>query len=170
MEKWKEIENFDGYWVSTQGRLWSEKSKKFIKTWALRNGYLQVDLCRNAKRYHQLVHRLVAQAFIPNPENKPQIDHVNAKRTDNRVENLRWCSAKENYEFKSNESKRKTEMNLHGAKLIIERINDEVCVTYPSLNSVPGIAHTTLSMHVSKGKVEFTCKGRTFICPDNMVQ
>ena len=59
-------------------------------------GYLQVNFTKNGKLYTHKVHRLVAQAFIPNPENKPCIDHVNTIRTDNRLENLEWCTNKEN--------------------------------------------------------------------------
>ena len=58
------------------------------------NGYLQVNL--SGIRVPQLVHRLVAEAFIPNPENKPTVDHINGNRLDNRVENLRWVTQKEN--------------------------------------------------------------------------
>lgn len=170
MEKWKEIENFDGYWVSTQGRFWSEKSKMFIKPHAVRGGYLQVRFQQNKKQYAFYAHQLVARAFISNPKNKPQIDHINAIRTDNRVENLRWCTARENHDFKSGEAKRKCQMNIRRAKVIMERVNGEVTIAYSSLNSVPGFSNATLSYHVSKGEVEFTCKGRTFICPDNVLQ
>ena len=63
-----------------------------VKPWS--NGYLQVYL--RGSRIPQLVHRLVAEAFIPNPENKPFVDHINGNKLDNRVENLRWVSPKEN--------------------------------------------------------------------------
>ena len=59
-----------------------------------RSGYLQVNL--NGIRFPKLVHRLVAKAFIPNPENKPTVDHINGNKLDNRVVNLRWLSHKEN--------------------------------------------------------------------------
>ena len=70
---------------------WSEF--KEVKPW-LGCGYLQVNL--SGIRIPQLVHRLVAEAFLPNPENKPCVDHINGNRLDNRVENLRWVSHKEN--------------------------------------------------------------------------
>lgn len=59
-------------------------------------GYLRTTLSKNNKGKHYSVHRLVAEAFIPNPNNLPCIDHINTIRDDNRVENLRWCTAEEN--------------------------------------------------------------------------
>ena len=63
-----------------------------VKPWS--NGYLQVYL--SGIRIPQFVHRLVAKAFIPNPENKPCVDHINGNKLDNRIENLRWATNKEN--------------------------------------------------------------------------
>lgn len=59
-------------------------------------GYLSTELYKNSQRTHYLIHRLVAEAFIPNPSNLPCIDHINTVKDDNRVENLRWCTNKEN--------------------------------------------------------------------------
>ena len=69
---------------------WSEFRE--VKPWS--NGYLQVFL--SGSRNPQSVHRLVAKAFLPNPENKPCVDHINGNKQDNRVENLRWVTNKEN--------------------------------------------------------------------------
>ena len=69
---------------------WSEFRE--VKPWS--NGYLQVFL--SGSRNPQSVHRLVAKAFLPNPENKPCVDHINGNKQDNRVENLRWVTNKDN--------------------------------------------------------------------------
>lgn len=98
-EVWKDIEGYEGlYQVSNMGNVKSvgygkERVLKFGKN---NDGYLRVVLYKEGKGKTHKVHRLVAQAFIPNPENKEQIDHLNTIRTDNRVENLRWVTPKEN--------------------------------------------------------------------------
>lgn len=107
LEEWKDIPGYEGlYQVSNLGRVKSLSKvvncyngfrtlqEKILKQ-NIQKGYATVLLYHcNKKRY--VTHRLVAEAFIPNPENKPFIDHINTIRTDNRVENLRWVTAKEN--------------------------------------------------------------------------
>ena len=107
-EIWKDIEGYEGlYQVSNLGRVKSLErynlgiKNKYIKERFLKQhpdgkGYLMVWLYKGTKRKTMKVHRLVAKTFIPNPKQKPQIDHINAERQDNRVENLRWCTEKEN--------------------------------------------------------------------------
>ena len=109
MEEWRPIKGYEGlYEVSNLGRVKSlertviyiDGRKKEIKEKILvgrkKKGYLIVMLCKEGNNKNYAIHRLVAEAFIPNPDNKPQIDHINTIVDDNRVENLRWVTPKEN--------------------------------------------------------------------------
>jgi hypothetical protein len=102
-EIWKDIQDYEGlYQVSNLGRVKSLvrvhycKKERILTNIKLPNGYIYVRLCKDGKGKNVRVHRLVAVAFIPNPENLPQIDHINADKTNNNVNNLRWVTAKEN--------------------------------------------------------------------------
>lgn len=112
MEIWKDIQNYENiYQVSNLGRVRSLDRKvktgikhneykiakgKILKFNQKRNGYLTVDLSKNGKVKTISVHRLVALTFIPNNENKEEINHINSKKYDNRVQNLEWCTDREN--------------------------------------------------------------------------
>lgn len=101
-EIWKPIKNYEGlYEISNLGRVRSLNynrtgKEEILKNIECENGYLIVNLAKFGKYKTFKVHRLVAEAFIPNPENKPCIDHINTIREDNRVENLRWVTHEEN--------------------------------------------------------------------------
>ena len=101
-EIWKPIRDYEGlYEVSNLGRIKrlendKNRKEKILKPYKNKLGYLCINLYRDNKVKQMYVHRLVAIAFIPNPENKPCIDHINTIRNDNRIENLRWVTYKEN--------------------------------------------------------------------------
>lgn len=90
-EVFKKIENQENYSVSNLGRVRNDKTGKFLKG-GLQDGYIRVNL--NKIKY--LIHKIVAIAFIENPDNKTYVDHINCIRDDNSIENLRWVTTTEN--------------------------------------------------------------------------
>lgn len=119
MEVWKDIEGYEGlYQVSNFGRIKSLPKKKgngvgyitntsFLKLCVNHNGYCIVNLSKHSVLTFKQVHRLVARAFIPNPENKEQVNHINGVKTDNRLENLEWCTNGENQKHRHSVLKQK---------------------------------------------------------------
>lgn len=114
IEIWKDIENYEGFYqVSNLGRIKSlardaykpngivncHVKEKILVPSLDGGGYPIVGLCKNGKRKIMKVHRLVAMAFIPNPENKPQVNHIDEVKINNVVENLEWCDASFNINF-----------------------------------------------------------------------
>lgn len=98
VEIWKDCKGYEGkYQVSSQGRIWSVVSQHYLKQKINHGGYCAVNLyAKNGKMKQERVHRLVAIAFIDNPNNFSVVNHLNGIKTDNRVENLEWTTQKEN--------------------------------------------------------------------------
>lgn len=98
-EKIKFVKGFEGvYSITTLGRVWSHKRKIWLSPYDVGHGYCTVRLSVDGSQTDRKVHRLVAEAFIPNPDSKPQVNHKNGKKWDNRVANLEWCTARENHQ------------------------------------------------------------------------
>ena len=110
MEIWKTViydgEVYEDYEVSSHGQVKNVKTGKTRKLQKHNNGYMFVVLCKNGKRKTSYVHRLVAYAFIENnDETKTQVNHKNEIKTDNRVENLEWCSQTYNLRYGTHDEK-----------------------------------------------------------------
>ena len=111
-EIWLPIEGYDFYEVSNLGRVRRLESVvtntngitrkvqgKILKPMTNNSGYLMVRLCKNGISRPFLIHRLVSAAFLPNPDKKPQVNHLSEDKLNNSVENLEWCTAKENVNY-----------------------------------------------------------------------
>ena len=109
-EIWKDIKGYEGFYqASTLGRILAKErqvfhsrggmktlSEKILSKSKANNGYSVVCLCKEGKVKQETVHRIIAKTFIPNPEDKPQVNHINGIKTDNRIENLEWATSHEN--------------------------------------------------------------------------
>jgi hypothetical protein len=91
----KVIPQCPNYCICDSGKVYSIKNEIYLKLSTNGNGYWKVGMY-NPKLYQEYIHRLVAEAFIPNPENHKYIDHIDRDKNNNHVSNLRWVSAKEN--------------------------------------------------------------------------
>ena len=110
-EKWKSIIGYENiYEVSNLGDvrviLKSGNDYRAMKQEYVGNGYRRITLSKNGVAKHFSVHRLVAQTFIPNPDNLPQVNHIDEDKTNNRVDNLEWCTPKYNINFGNSLAKR----------------------------------------------------------------
>ena len=120
-EIWKQIN--EKYQISSLGRV--KSFDKILKPEVLKKGYLRVSIWENGIRYRKLVHRLVAEAFIPNPDAKTQIDHINNITNDNRVENLRWVTPKENIKHSIEQNRFVTEKKINSQKMRWKNMSEE---------------------------------------------
>ena len=150
-EVWKDVINYEGiYQVSNLGRL--KSLSRYIKHWRggflnskemikkpfkSKSGYLITELSKNSSKSKFLIHRLVAEAFIPNPEGKPQVNHINGIKTDNRVENLEWNTRSENIKHADSKGLR----NLKGVNNANAKLSEkEVIEIRQSENSIDALA------------------------------
>lgn len=98
LEIYKDIDEFNNYQVTSWGRVFNKETGRFVALVENEKGYFRVDLWSDGSRKHCKVHRLVAEAFIPNPEKKPQVNHIDGNKQNNSITNLEWVTNAENAE------------------------------------------------------------------------
>lgn len=95
-EIWKDIKNYKGFQISNLGRV-KRDNGKLLSVYIQNKGYCCVSIYKEHKTFHPTVHRLVAEAFLPNPNNYKQINHIDCDKTNNNLSNLEWCDQAYNY-------------------------------------------------------------------------
>ena len=103
-----EIHGYENYLIYNDGRVFGKKRNKLLKPRTNSRGYKHLTLHKGGKRKTHNIHRLIAEHYIDNPENKRCVDHINRIRTDNRIENLRWATYSENGQNKTLSKKNTT--------------------------------------------------------------
>lgn len=164
--KIKPLKDFPNYYVDTSGRIYSKKRYQLHQLQGIitRNGYVRVCLRKDGNNYTALVHRLVALTFIPNPENKPEVNHKNGIKTDNRVENLEWVTNSENkyhsYRVLGNKAPWKNKFGKeHNTAKIILQIKDGKVVA-----EFYGTGEIYRKLGFSSGNICDCCNGKHKTC------
>ena len=155
------IESYeDTYAVSNLGRVKNIKTGRILKQSKENTGYMRVKLFKNNKGKHYSVHRLVLETFKANPDNKPQVNHINEDKTDNRLNNLEWSTPKENINHGShNEQMASTNRSIGTYERLAERRSKQVyCITNNIIYSSAAEAARQLNLHSCN--ITACCKGR----------
>lgn len=101
------LASYPRYFACSDGRIYSDKTKRFLKPCTSNSGYLMVNLCVSGRSHIKTVHRLIASAFIPNPDNLEFVNHKNEDKRDNRPENLEWVTRSQNVRYGTGIERRK---------------------------------------------------------------
>lgn len=134
----QEIKDFENYIIHSDGSIFNKKGK-LICEWKDNVGYLQVKLSKNGKWYYKRVHRLVAEAFIPNPDNLPQVNHIDGDKINNDISNLEWISNKDNTQHGYDNNLYHSEHRCIGIDIYDKQWN--YITTYKSIRETANILH-----------------------------
>lgn len=154
----KEIEGFPGYTITDDGKVISYKFKepRIMKTWYQKSGYENIKLCKENITYHFLIHRLVAEAFIPNPNNLPEVNHKDKNRQNNRVENLEWSNRVDN--LYDSYSTMTATRNFRECALIREKDNVEI-KSFQSVKAAAEYANEKFGCSISGMRKNYKSRG-----------
>tara|TARA_R110002020_G_scaffold355644_1_gene568328 strand:- start:7 stop:504 length:498 start_codon:yes stop_codon:yes gene_type:complete len=101
LENFQTIIDFPNYMINENGNIYSKHKNKILKSRLTNNGYITLVLRKDKKSIHKNIHRLLGLQYLPNPDNKPCVDHINRNKIDNSLSNLRWVTYYENAKNKS---------------------------------------------------------------------
>lgn len=161
MEVWKDVKGYEGlYQVSSHGRLkrvFRNKKEHFLTGKRDKDGYTQVILSRNQKKKHFRLHRLVAEAFKPNPDSKPEVNHKDRNKQNNNASNLEWVTGSENVQHSF-----QTGRNVRKKPILQLTKNMELVASWDSIADASretGIKHSNISACCNKRKWYNTAGG-----------
>lgn len=156
--KWLDIEEYLGlYQVSDTGEVRNVKTNRVLKAKEDKDGYLQVGLIKDRKQKWFYVHRLVAEAFLPNPDNRPEVNHKNENKQDNQVENIEWIWHKDNCNH-GTRNHRIGEKQINGkkAKSVLQYSLDGTFIRKWS-----SMSEVTRQLGYKQGGISACCLGKT---------
>lgn len=149
-EIWKDIVGYEGlYKISNYGRVYSISSSREIFPF-VSHGYLRKELCKEGKRVKYQVHRLVANAFIPNPNGYEMINHIDSNRKNNFVENLEWCTHVENVIHGSFSARSKIKAKCSDLSVMITNKKTNESILYDRENSNDAVSITSVKKMMKK--------------------
>ena len=151
VETFVKIESFENYEVSNLGKVRNIKSGRTLKPHLNHNGYLKHHLYKHNKLKELFLHRIIAIAFIDNPEEKPQVNHIDENKLNNDLSNLEWCTVRENL-IHGTRTKRVAEKLSQ--KVIQLDLNDNV------LNEFESMVQAGQETGVSRSNISSCCNGK----------
>ena len=156
---WKDVNGYSGlYKVNENGDIFSIRARKNLKPNLLRSGYYQYTLNKDGKRKLMLGHRVVAEAFIDNPDGYPMINHKNEIKTDNRADNLEWCTNSYNQKYGSLPKRRRKsgawKKGVEATKKAVAQMNRGVII-----ETFESISEASRKTGINLSNISQCCKG-----------
>ena len=149
-EYWNDIEGYPNHSVSNLGKVKSKKTEKILKPYKTNKGYLTVGFWSNGKKKRLSIHRLVAQAFLSNFNNLPEVNHINGCKTDNNLNNLEWTSGSANISHAYQTGLRKAKLTNLDKEKILQLI--EKGFTQRAIGKLFNVSHSAVG-YIKRNRV-----------------